>query len=97
MSCSSKMRKSFNMLTPVGKKEHIFKISSSGCFWPIQKIAKSFKRIYFEEHLHTTASKNVFMKLRKIKICKEFNFTLKININIQNQDKKQVKMFVFIS
>ena len=27
---------------------------------------------YFEEHLHMAASENVFMKLRKIKIYKEF-------------------------
>ena len=34
---------------------------------------KIFKCIYFEEHLRTAASENVFMKLRKIKNC----FTLK--------------------
>ena len=28
---------------------------------------KAFKSTYFEEHLRTAASKNVFMKLRKIK------------------------------
>ena len=31
-----------------------------------------FKSTYFEEHLRTAASENVFMKLRKIKIYKEF-------------------------
>ena len=31
-----------------------------------------FKSIYFEEYLRTAASENVFMKLRKIKIYKEF-------------------------
>ena len=31
-----------------------------------------FKSTYFEEHLRTAASENVFMKLRKIKINKEF-------------------------
>ena len=31
-----------------------------------------FKSTYFEEHLCTAASENVFMKLRKIKIYKEF-------------------------
>ena len=31
-----------------------------------------FKSTYFEEHLGTAASENVLMKLRKIKICKEF-------------------------
>ena len=30
------------------------------------------KNTYSEEHLRTTASENVFMKLRKIKIYKEF-------------------------
>ena len=30
-----------------------------------------FKSTYFEEHLHTAASENVFMKLRKIKIYNE--------------------------
>ena len=30
-----------------------------------------FKSTYFEEHLHTAASENVFMKLRKIKNYKE--------------------------
>ena len=28
---------------------------------------KVYRRIYFEEHLQTAASENVFMKLRKIK------------------------------
>ena len=31
-----------------------------------------FSSTYFEEHLRTAASENVFMKLRKIKIYKEF-------------------------
>ena len=31
-----------------------------------------FKSTYFEEHLCTAAPENVFMKLRKIKIYKEF-------------------------
>ena len=31
-----------------------------------------FKSTDFEEHLRTAASENVFMKLRKIKIYKEF-------------------------
>ena len=30
------------------------------------------KSTYFEEHLRTAASENVFMKLRKIKIYTEF-------------------------
>ena len=31
-----------------------------------------FKSTYFEEHLRTAATENVFMKLRKIKIYNEF-------------------------
>ena len=31
-----------------------------------------FKSIYFDKHLRTAASDDVFMKLRKIKIYKEF-------------------------
>ena len=31
-----------------------------------------FKSTHFEEHLRTAASENVFVKLRKIKIDKEF-------------------------
>ena len=31
-----------------------------------------FKSTYFEEHLYTFASENVFMELRKIKIYMEF-------------------------
>ena len=50
-----------------------------------------FKTSYFEEHLRTTASENVFMKLRKIKIQKEFGFYIKksmsiFNINIRNNN-----------
>ena len=32
-----------------------------------------FKGTYFEEHLRTAASENVFTKLRKIKIYKDFS------------------------
>ena len=32
---------------------------------------KTFKSTYFEEHLGTAASENVFMKLRKIKTYPE--------------------------
>ena len=31
-----------------------------------------FNSTYFEEHLRAAASENVFMKLRKIKVYKEF-------------------------
>ena len=33
---------------------------------------KIFKTMYFGQHLHMAASENVFMKLIKIKIYKEF-------------------------
>ena len=36
------------------------------------EVCETFKNIYFEEHLRTAASENVVMKLRKIKIHKEF-------------------------
>ena len=37
---------------------------------------KIFKNTYFEEHLRTAASENVFMKLRKIKNCSQGILTL---------------------
>ena len=52
-----------------------------------------FKNTYFEEHLGTAASENVFMKLRKIKILRSFNCTLK-NRFFQHYYQKQVKMFL---
>ena len=36
------------------------------------EVCETFKNTYFEEHLRTAASENVFMKLRKTKIYKEF-------------------------
>ena len=33
---------------------------------------KIFKSTYYEEHMQMAASQNVFMKLRKIKVYKEF-------------------------
>ena len=51
------MKKSINMLTP------------SGCFvqeTPVlenYEYCKIFQRTYFEEHLQTTASENVFIKI----------------------------------
>ena len=36
-------------------------------FYLIQNIMKIFKSTYFEEHLKTTASENVFKKLRQIR------------------------------
>ena len=74
------------MLTLACKKEHLF--NSEYC--------EIFKSAYFEEHLRTAASENAFMKLRKLKFIRSFNFTLK-NRFFQHQFQKQVKMFVFAS
>ena len=70
------------MLTLAFKKVHLFKKRPpSGCFLRKTPLLESlfsseyceiYKSTYFEEHLRTAASENVFMKLRKIKICKEF-------------------------
>ena len=57
-----------------------------------------FKNTYFEQHLRT-ASEDVFMKRRKIRIYKfirSFNFTLK-NRFFRHQYQERVKMFVFTS
>ena len=69
------------MLTLACKKEHLFlRRPPSSCFLQENtcvgvfnsEYCKIFKSTYFEEHLHTAASENVFIKLRKIKIYKEF-------------------------
>ena len=74
------------MLTLACKKEHLFlRRRPSGCF--LQKstcvgvcfyseFCKIFKSTYFEEHLCTAASENVFTKLRKIKIYKDFSTSI---------------------
>ena len=51
-----------------------------------------FQSTYFEKHLRTAASENVFKKL----FIKRFNFTFKKQF-FQHQYQKQVKMFAFIS
>ena len=66
------------MLTLACKKQHLFKkellVGASYRKKPvleplfISEYWETFKTTYFEEHLHTTDSENVFMKLRKIKI-----------------------------
>ena len=65
------------------------------------KYCKIFKSTYFEEHLRTAASENVFMKLRKNKDCSWgiFNFILRkeVKIFVFISWKKQVKMLLFIS
>ena len=45
---------------------------------------ENFNSTYFQEHLRTAASENMFMKLRKTKNCSKEILTL-------------VKMFAFIS
>ena len=64
------------MLTSACKKEHLFVRTPSGCFLQENTCVvvsfnsehcEIFKSTYFEEHLRTAASENVFMKLRKIK------------------------------
>ena len=74
--------KSVNTLTLACKKEHFLKeyllVAASYRKMPVleslfnSEYCKIFKRTYLEEHLRTAASQNVFMKLRKIKIYKEF-------------------------
>ena len=55
---------------------------------------KHFKNTYFEEHLQTAASENVFIKLRKKNylFIRSFNFTLK-NRFFQHQYKKSESVF----
>ena len=71
------------MLTLVCKKEYLFFQENLlvAAFYrktPVleslfnSKYCEIFKSTYFEEHLCTAASENMFMKLRKIKIYKEF-------------------------
>ena len=65
------------------------------------KYCEILKSTYFEEHLRTAASENVFMKLRKNKDCSSgiFNFILRkeVKIFVFISWKKQVKMLLFIS
>ena len=65
------------MLTLACKKEHLLlRIPPSGCFLQESlfnsEYYKIFKSTYLEEHLRKATSENVFMKLRKTKIYKEF-------------------------
>ena len=52
-----------------------------------------FQSTYFEEHLQTAASENVFIKI----IHKENKLYIKKPRFFQHQYQKQVKMFAFIS
>ena len=52
------------MLTSAGEKEHLLK----NFYWLLlanSEYCKIFKSIYYEEHLQTAASENVFMKRKK--------------------------------
>ena len=53
------------MLTSAGKKEHLPKNFSYWLLLANSEYCKIFKSIYYEEHLQTAASENVFMKLKK--------------------------------
>ena len=54
------------MLTSAGEKEHLLKNFSYWLFLANSEYCKIFKSIYYEEHLQTAASENVFMKQKKI-------------------------------
>ena len=50
-----------------------------------------FQSTYFEEHLQTATTENVFIFIKRI------NFTLKTPRFFQHQYQKQVKILAFIS
>ena len=85
------------MLTSACKNEHL-RTPPSDCF--IIRVSSEyceiFKSTYFEEHLRTAASKNVFIKKIVKLFIRSFKCTLK-NRLFRYQYQKQVKMFVFIS
>ena len=56
------------MLTQLAKKNTFFKNFSYWLLLANSEYCEIFKIIYYEEHLQTAASENVFMKPRKIKI-----------------------------
>ena len=91
-------RKSINTLTLACKKTLFLRGPAVRRTAVLESLFNSryceiFKNTYFEEHLGTAASENVFMKLRKIKILRSFNCTLK-NRFFQHYYQKQVKMFL---
>ena len=62
------------MLTSACKNEHLFSEHLLVAASQLESAYNSeyceiFKSTYFEEHLPTAAPENVFMKMRKIKIC----------------------------
>ena len=60
------------MLTSAGKKTTFFKKFHYWLLLANSEYCKIFKSNYYEEHMQTAASENVFMKMRKTKIYKEF-------------------------
>ena len=96
------------MLTSACKTDHIFKkhfqaAASYRKTLVLESLFNSeyceiFKSTFFEKHMRTAASENVFMKLRKTKIYPYgvfFYLTLKHRF-FQHQYQKQVKMsFLF--
>ena len=60
------------MLTSTGKKTTFFKNFYYWLLLTNSEYCKIFKSNYYEEHMQRAASENVFMKLRKTKIYKEF-------------------------
>ena len=59
------------MLTSAGEKEHLLKNFSYWLLLANSEYCKIFKSIYYEEHLQTAASENVFMRLKKNKLAKK--------------------------
>ena len=62
------------MSTSACKKENLFLRRNTSVLESLynSEYCEIFKSTYFEEHLRTAASENVLMKVRKIKIYKEF-------------------------
>ena len=54
------------MLTSGGEKEHLLKNFSRWLLLANSEYCKIFNSIYYEEHLQTAASENVFMKQKKL-------------------------------
>ena len=50
------------MLTSGGEKEHLLKSFSHWLLLANSEYCKIFNSIYYEEHMQTAASENVFMK-----------------------------------
>ena len=53
------------MLTSAGEKEHLLKNFFYWLLLANSEYCKIFKSIYYEEHMQTAASENVFMKQKR--------------------------------